>query len=382
MLRVTCEGSPFDIGYQHGHAAKAVIANTIEFSLGLIKGRTKKHEDELQSILVQLAQVIERKWPKYYEEIRGEHDRSVYLDCDVQQLTGPSGGKKKGIAKGAERDILEIVMLNTRTELAYGLAAALDGCTSVWCKSPNGALQGQNWDFFTASKNNLIQLTIRQPSLPTIKMITEAGIIGKVGLNSAGVAVNYNALHIRGLRATGLPSHLALRMALESRSPSEAYDRIMAQGGMAASAFILVGNGHEAFGIEFSHVDVVKQLPDAQGRLVHTNHCLLPHDKNAQESNPLPDSWSRYARMGELLSGFGGTKAEFSRLWEDEDNYPFGICRGFLEGKSRGETLFNIVVDHSRREATVRVGRPVAPDETFTLGFDSDDDKSRLGGKL
>lgn len=54
--------------------------------------------------------------------------------------------KTKGIAKGAEREVSEIVMLNTRTEFAYGLVEARDGCTSVYCKLPNGALQGQNWD--------------------------------------------------------------------------------------------------------------------------------------------------------------------------------------------------------------------------------------------
>lgn len=39
-------------------------------------------------------------------------------------------------------------MLNTRTELAFGLApkTKLDGCTSLYCKLPQGALQGQNWD--------------------------------------------------------------------------------------------------------------------------------------------------------------------------------------------------------------------------------------------
>lgn len=37
-------------------------------------------------------------------------------------------------------------MLNTRTEFAYGLVEARDGCTTVYCKLPNGALQGQNWD--------------------------------------------------------------------------------------------------------------------------------------------------------------------------------------------------------------------------------------------
>lgn len=227
---------------------------------------------------------------------------------------------------------------------------------------------------------NLIQLTVKQAGLPTIKMIIEAGIIGKVGINSAGVAVNYNALHVPGLQPTGLPSHLALRMALESRSPGEARDTIMAQGGMAASAFILVGNKHEAFGIEFSHASTVQQTPHAQGRLAHTNHCLLPHNVNAQEVNPLPDSFTRYQRIEQLLEGFDGTLPSFTRLWGDEHNYPTGICRGFVEGTSRGETLFNIVVDHARGIATVRFGRPVKPDETLILSFG--DEETQAFGRL
>ncbi|KAE8375536.1 Acyl-coenzyme A:6-aminopenicillanic-acid-acyltransferase 29 kDa subunit [Aspergillus bertholletiae] len=357
MLQVTCQGTPFEIGYQHGSAAKAVITTSINFAVSLIRGKTKKTEDELQQILAELGSVIEKRWPRYYEEIRG-------------------------IAKGAERDVSEIVMLNTRTEFAYGLVEARDGCTTVYCKLPNGALQGQNWDFFTATKVNLIQLTIRQAGLPTIKMITEAGIIGKVGFNSAGVAVNYNALHLQGLRPTGLPSHLALRMALESSSPAEAYDRIVEQGGMAASAFIMVGNGQEAYGLEFSPISLRKQVLDAKGRLVHTNHCLLNHGENSKELDPLPDSWSRHQRMEHLLDGFDGSKEAFSRLWEDEDNYPFSICRAYEEGKSRGSTLFNIMYDHARREATVRFGRPKNPDETFVLRFDEEDTRSALNAKL
>lgn len=59
------------VGYQHGHAAKDVIANTLDFSLDLIHGRTKKQEEELQRVATNLAQVIEQRWPKYFEEIRG-----------------------------------------------------------------------------------------------------------------------------------------------------------------------------------------------------------------------------------------------------------------------------------------------------------------------
>ncbi|KAL3429124.1 Acyl-coenzyme A:6-aminopenicillanic-acid-acyltransferase 29 kDa subunit [Aspergillus tetrazonus] len=357
MLHVTCQGTPSEIGYHHGSAAKGEIAKAIDFATALIHGKTKKTQAELEQLLRELEQVMKQRWPRYYEEI-----------C--------------GIAKGAEREVSEIVMLNTRTEFAYGLVEARDGCTTVYCKTPNGALQGQNWDFFTATKENLIQLTICQPGLPTIKMITEAGIIGKVGFNSAGVAVNYNALHLQGLRPTGLPSHLALRMALESTSPSEAYEKIVSQGGMAASAFIMVGNAHEAYGLEFSPISLCKQVADANGRIVHTNHCLLNHGPSAQELNPLPDSWSRHGRMGHLLSGFDGTKEAFAKLWEDEDNYPLSICRAYEEGRSRGSTLFNIVFDHVCRKATVRLGRPNNPDETFVMTFSNPDNRSAIQANI
>lgn len=132
--------TPHQIGYCHGYQARWHIANTLEFSTGLIFGRTKKQEEELQTTLRQLAQVIERRWPKYFQEIRGMILRSAVCAGCYRELT-PS----VGIAQGAGRELLEIVMLNTRTELAYGLAP-LDGCTSVWCETSTGALQGQNWD--------------------------------------------------------------------------------------------------------------------------------------------------------------------------------------------------------------------------------------------
>lgn len=70
---------------------------------------------------------------------------SVFPTFSAPMLTDNPRGKP-GIAKGAERDVSEIVMLNTRTEFAYGLKAARDGCTTAYCQLPNGALQGQNWD--------------------------------------------------------------------------------------------------------------------------------------------------------------------------------------------------------------------------------------------
>ena len=84
----------------------------------------------------------------------------------------------------------------------------------------------QNWDWMPAQKRNLIVLSIpsqsHAPSVPAIKMVTEAGIIGKIGLNSSGVGVCLNAIKIKGMDPTKLPCHLGLRMVLESPSRAEA----------------------------------------------------------------------------------------------------------------------------------------------------------------
>jgi isopenicillin-N N-acyltransferase-like protein len=51
---------------------------------------------------------------------------------------------KLGVADGSQRDVLEIVALNVRTEIAFGRFS--DGCTSLaWHTSKNSFLS-QNWD--------------------------------------------------------------------------------------------------------------------------------------------------------------------------------------------------------------------------------------------
>ena len=50
----------------------------------------------------------------------------------------------QGIADGSKRDILDIIAINVRTEIAFGLFS--DGCTSLFWDTPRHAFLGQNWD--------------------------------------------------------------------------------------------------------------------------------------------------------------------------------------------------------------------------------------------
>jgi hypothetical protein len=50
----------------------------------------------------------------------------------------------RGIADGSGRELLDIVALNVRTEINFGLFS--DGCTSLAWKTGERSWLGQNWD--------------------------------------------------------------------------------------------------------------------------------------------------------------------------------------------------------------------------------------------
>lgn len=103
----------------------------------------------------------------------------------------------------------------------------------------------------TEQKQNLIITKIIQQNKPTILQVTEAGILGKIGFNSAGVGTLFNAIRVHGADATRLPAHFGLRMALESTSVADAVSRLESYG-MASSAHILLGDPTASLGLEFT----------------------------------------------------------------------------------------------------------------------------------
>lgn len=212
---------------------------------------------------------------------------------------------------------------------------------------------------------NLIQLTIVQKGLPTIKMITEAGIIGKIGLNSEGVGVCFNAIRANGVDKTRLPVHLGLRMALESKTASLAAEKLE-EIGMASSAYVVVGEATTAIGLEFTSTTILRVPLNEQGFLTHSNHMLLPHE-NVYEPKWLEDSYTRLQTMGrKILQTEELSRESFSCLFEDEYDLPCSISRA-QEGTSDFATLFNIVIDFKEGRAVVREGRPTSDRTSPTM---------------
>jgi isopenicillin-N N-acyltransferase-like protein len=223
----------------------------------------------------------------------------------------------------------------------------------------------------SAQKENLIALTIHQQACnkPTIKMITEAGLIGKIGLNSAGVGVCLNAIKAKGMDASRIPCHLGLRLVLDSFSREEAV-RGLEVCGVASSCHMLVADATGGVGLEWSSKDLRKVEMNEARQVFHTNHYLAVHEQGVVDTVWLKDSLVRIVRVQELCGRLGDspTAGEVAEVFKDEKGLPTSICRNERDGSGTG-TLFNIVMDLEAKKAKVTLGRPVEPEEHFELSF-------------
>ncbi|KAK5702159.1 hypothetical protein LTR17_022586 [Elasticomyces elasticus] len=296
---------------------------------------------KVQELAMTFEPVMRRKWPAYLEEMNG-------------------------IADGAGVNLSDIVAINVRTEITFGLFS--DGCTALAWRTEDASFLAQNWDWMQAQKENLVILTIEQQDKPTIKMVTEAGLIGKIGLNSAGVGVCLNAIKVKGMDPTRLPCHLGLRMVLESHSREEAVSKLEKYG-ISSSCHMLVADASGSIGLEWSFVELQKLKMNGNEQIFHSNHYLGKH-MGVEDTNWLGDSNFRVARIEELCNTLDGspTTQSLFELFKDETNYPGSICRAQV-GSSGTASLFNIIMDLKRRVATVTLGRPVSPEEVVQLAF-------------
>jgi isopenicillin-N N-acyltransferase-like protein len=94
------------------------------------------------------------------------------LQPALENLTPQLFTEMSAIAAGAELDVLDIIALNCRSEIALGKFS--DGCTSLsWKKNDGARLLSQNWDWTETVRKNLAMVSIEQAGKPTIYMVTE-----------------------------------------------------------------------------------------------------------------------------------------------------------------------------------------------------------------
>jgi isopenicillin-N N-acyltransferase-like protein len=330
-LSTTPSTKPPQIGHHHGTLAAPLVRGSIAFYTSFFRRKASLTWPEACTFATQFTPFLTAHFPAYLEEMRG-------------------------LAAGAGTDLASVLALNVRTEIGYGLAT--DGCTAFGWKSASGSFLAQNWDWEAEQSANIISLHISKQGCPAMHFMSEAGIIGKIGMNAAGVGVTLNAIAARGVDVNRLPCHLALRTVLECHSREEAVGKLLERG-VASSCHIQIADKHTGgVGLENTSSDTVLMTQDDRGIIAHSNHFVFPH-KEKCANKALPDSVERLDRIRELLGesmedpSVDGLKG----LLKDERGYPTAICRA-TTAQSSLATLFSTVMDLGEGYAVVKMGRP------------------------
>jgi isopenicillin-N N-acyltransferase like protein len=189
------------------------------------------------------------------------------------------GAEIEGIAAGSGQAVETVAALNARTEI---LAATAGECSTIAClgamTASGSALGIQTWDWHNELADGWIVWTIEHPDGRRVETMTEAGIVGKIGMNDRGVALLLNILgHRDDGPPIGVPIHVLCRAVLDRADGAVAALEMVAAAEVSASSAITIvtdEDGGAVCTVEVSPAGPGFLTADDRGVLVHTNHFV------------------------------------------------------------------------------------------------------------
>jgi isopenicillin-N N-acyltransferase like protein len=250
----------------------------------------------------------------------------------------------EGMAVGAGVPVAALLALQARTELLGGAE-----CSLVAERTGDGCAVAQNWDWHP----DVVPLlwTVEQADGRWFTTLTEAGMLGKIGLSSAGLCVGLNFLRCSLDGGVGrVPVHVLLRVLLDRVDGVEEAVRLLVESPVSASSCITVGAEGGLFAAELSPGGCRLVAP-VDGRLLHTNHFLagppVGEDIEAAEDS------STFERLAELERG-GSLSSHGSPLCRHPaDDDPW---------RDRLATLASVVMEPGVPRLRVADGQPCETD--------------------
>jgi isopenicillin-N N-acyltransferase-like protein len=356
---IYCTGTPYEIGLTHGTIAAPEIHNNIATYTFFFKETAKiTWAEARERAASQFVPTLQVKYPEILEEMRG-------------------------IAEGAGKGLVmqDILTLNVRSEIA--LTNYSDGCTCISQSNPltSSVFLGQNWDWLEELHQGIIFLHIVPLTSLTnltkpkeMKFLSEAGIVGKIGVNSSGLGLCMNALRSGSLKKSNFPVHIMSRRLLEYATTFDSALEIIELFGLASTTNYMIADKSGKYGdIECSPLGnvVIPPLAPAKGvgpYVAHTNHLYASDRPKHLKDHPSQNSFDRLERMRELTEAdarngkvptFDSIRARLS----DQVGTPYSICRDRPKGAvgmERMTTLSTVIIELGSEEVRVKatIGRP------------------------
>ncbi len=338
---VVSEGEPFASGLQMGQSETDRVRHTITAYMEMFRQKAGLQHEEALANAERFIPVIEDYAPQLLAEMRG-------------------------IAEGAGRDLREIVAINARTELVYGARQQAE-CTSIGISaaaSADGHLRlAQNWDWHPSQVGAVILWIIRRNDGPDVMTLTEAGMVGKIGINAAGLAMCVNLLSSESdYDGPAVPMHIILRSILEKAHTVAEAIAILHTTKRCTSCNHLLADRSGALADVEATPNGLRVLYPINGILTHTNHCLnselFEHDRFAREQ---PETLAREDRVSTLTIQQQIDEAYLHTILSDHGTAPNSIClhqQKELPIMEQNESIASIIFDLTAGSVDIADGPP------------------------
>ena len=213
--------------------------------------------------------------------------------------------------------------------------------------------------------------TIDHPGGHRVETMTEAGIVGKVGVSSEGVAILMNILgHRDDGPPIGVPVHVLNRHVLDRAGDGVEALAMFADATMSASSAVTVIADDEDGGavctVELSPAGPGFVTPDERGVLVHTNHFVAEPGRLADTMvREAPDSVLRLDHARRAMSRAGRGRDRRGRHPGRDSQPPRRLGRDLRATPTprppfgdRWRTLATVIVDPAARRMTLHSNGP------------------------
>lgn len=276
----------------------------------------------------------------------------------------------RGIAEGSGRSVEEIMAINVRTELMYGVSPPPTECTAIvalpFATADGHVLVGQNWDWHPSQKEAFIILKVRQEGRPNVVILTEAGLVGKMGMTASGLGLCVTLLVCDQDRcAWKVPMHILLRGMASAETMGDAIAAVSNADRSSSANFVIAHEAGEAIDLEAAPDDYDYVDPE-DGVLIHTNHFTsqrLPvKDRQKAEA---PNTLIRMQRAEKVVRPRIGeiTVETFKEAFRDHFNYPESVCRHpdpRDDEPLHRESVASVIMDLTEKRMLVSCGPPCA----------------------
>jgi len=293
------------------------------------------------------------------EQVRTDAQRALADICDYAPALGD---EIRGIAEVANLEQWQVAALNTRTEILARSASTGPGeCSTILRESPAGVFGVQTWDWHVELAGSWHTQQVIGGRYHVVGL-TEHGILGKIGINSAGLGLHFNILGHRDDSVGGIPMHVLSAHVLQNAgSVAEAIDLVRSAPIRSSGSFALLDpQGSALLEITPHGVFEVPQLHP--GIHLRTNHFLTEAPKAAEKTWLYqPDSSQRFDFLSARLAqkAPNSTQELFENLITGDGEPPVTCVpdMGLAMGQ-RWASLATIILDPATCSARILDGTP------------------------